>query len=92
MNNLFVYCEVENNTIAEVSQELLTKGRSLANQLNCELEAVVAGSQLDGIENQIMYYGIDKLHVFDDERLYPYTSLPHTAILVKLFKKEKPQI
>ena len=92
MNNLFVYCEIENNAIAEVSQELLTKGRSLANQLNCELEAVVAGSQLDGIENQIMFYGIDKLHVFDDVRLYPYTSLPHTAILVNLFKKEKPQI
>lgn len=92
MNNLFVYCEIEDGIIADVSLELLTKGRSLANQLNCQLEAVVAGNNLDGIEKQIMPYGVDKLHVFDDNKLYPYTSLPHTSVLVNLFKEEKPQI
>ena len=92
MNNLFVYCEIEDNTIVDVSLELLTKGRSLANQLKCQLEAVVAGSNLDGIEKQILPYGVDKLHIFDGEGLYPYTSLPHTSILVNLFKEENPQI
>ncbi|MDR2680982.1 MAG: electron transfer flavoprotein subunit alpha/FixB family protein [Tannerella sp.] len=92
MNNLFVYCEIEDGIIADVSLELLTKGRSLANRLNCRLEAVVAGSELDGIEKQVMPYGADKLHIFEDDRLYPYTSLPHTAILVNLFREEKPQI
>ncbi|MDR0699129.1 MAG: electron transfer flavoprotein subunit alpha/FixB family protein [Tannerella sp.] len=92
MNNLFVYCETEDGVVADVSLELLTKGRSLANQLNCCLEAVVAGINLDGVERQVLPYGVDKLHVFDDEWLYPYTSLPHTSILVTLFKEEKPQI
>jgi len=80
------------SVIAEVSLELLTKGRSLANQLNCKLEAIVAGSSLDGIEKQVMPYGVDVLHLFDDKRLYPYTSLPHAAVLVNLFKKEKPHV
>ena len=92
MNNLFVYCEIEEGNLADVSLELLTKGRSLANQLNCQLEAVVAGTGLKDIEKQILPYGVDKLHVFDGEGLYPYTSLPHTAILVNLFKEEQPQI
>ena len=92
MNNLFVYCEIEEGNVADVSLELLTKGRSLANQLNCQLEAVVAGTDLKDIEKQILPYGVDKLHVFDGEGLYPYTSLPHTSILVNLFKEEKPQI
>ncbi|WP_321518483.1 electron transfer flavoprotein subunit alpha/FixB family protein [uncultured Bacteroides sp.] len=92
MNNLFVYCEIEDGIIADVSLELLTKGRSLANQLKCQLEAVVAGYKLDDIEKQAIPYGVDKLHVFDAEGLYPYTSLPHTSILVNLFKEEKPQI
>ena len=92
MNNVFIYCEIEEKTVADVSLELLTKGRSLANQLGCQLEAVVAGSGLDGIEKQIFPYGVDKLHVFDADGLYPYTSLPHTAVLVNLFKEEKPQI
>ena len=39
MNNVFVYCEVEGTTVAEVSQELLTKGRKLANQQGVELHA-----------------------------------------------------
>ena len=91
MNNLFVYCEIEEGNVADVSLELLTKGRSLANQLNCQLEAVVAGTGLKDIEKQILPYGVDKLHVFDAEGLYPYTSLPHTSILVNLFKEEQPQ-
>jgi electron transfer flavoprotein alpha subunit len=92
MNNLYVYCEIENGIVADVSLELLTKGRSLATMLGCQLEAVTVGHQLDGIEKQVFPFFVDVLHLFDDVRLYPYTSLPHTAILVKLFEEEKPQI
>ena len=93
MNNVFVYCEVEGTTVAEVSQELLTKGRKLANQQGVELHAIVAGTSIKGqVENQILPYGVDKLFVFDAEGLFPYTSAPHTDILVNLFKEEKPQI
>ena len=75
-----------------MSLELLTKGRKLANQLGCQLEAIAAGTGLAGIEKQVLPYGVDKLHVFDAPGLFPYTSLPHTSILVNLFKEEKPQI
>ncbi len=92
MNNLFVYLELEGAQVEEVSLELLTKGRALANRLNCQLEAVAIGSKLDEIGKQVFPYGVDKLHLFDDARLFPYTSLPHTSVLVKLFEEEKPQI
>ncbi|MCX6308553.1 MAG: electron transfer flavoprotein subunit alpha/FixB family protein, partial [Bacteroidia bacterium] len=92
MNNLFVYCEIEDGIIGDVSLELLTKGRSLANELKCQLEAVVIGSNLTGIEKQVFPFGVDVLHVADDKRLAPYTTLPHAAILIKLFADEKPQI
>ena len=92
MNNVFVYCEIEGTTIADVSLELLTKGRKLANQLGCQLEAVVAGSGLEGVESQVLPYGVDKVHVFDAPGLFPYTSLPHSSVLINLFKEEKPQI
>ena len=93
MNNLFVYCEIEGTKVAEVSQELLTKGRKLATELGVELHAVVAGTGIKGkVEDQIFPYGVDRLFVFDGEGLFPYTSAPHTDILVNLFKEEKPQI
>lgn len=93
MNNVFVYCELEGTTVAEVSQELLTKGRKLANTLGVQLEAIAAGSGIVGnVEKQILPYGVDKLHIFDAPGLFPYTSKPHTSILVNLFKQEQPQI
>lgn len=92
MNNVFVYLEIEGTTVADVSLELLTKGRKLANQLGCQLEAVAAGSNLAGIEKQVLPFGVDKLHVFDAPGLFPYTSLSHSSVLINLFKEEQPQI
>ncbi|MGQ1891268.1 electron transfer flavoprotein subunit alpha/FixB family protein [Thermophagus sp. OGC60D27] len=92
MDNIFVICETEDGKVADVSLELLTKGRSLANQLNCQLEAVVLGHQLKEVEKQIFPYGADVVHIGDDSRLEPFTTLPYTSIIVELFKKEKPQI
>ena len=93
MNNVFVYCEIDKYTVEEVSYELLTKGRKLANELGVQLEAVVAGTDIKGkVEQEILSYGVDTLHVFDAEGLYPYTTKPHTSILVNLFKEKQPQI
>ena len=92
MNNLFVYCEIEDGQVAEVSLELLTKGRTLANELKCKLEAIAIGHKLDDVEKQVMPYGVDTLYLADDKRLYPYQTLPHTSIVVKLFEEQKPQI
>ena len=86
MNNVFVYCELEGNKVADVSLELCTKGRKLANQLGVQLEAVLVGYNLDGVEKQVIPYGVDRVHIFDAEGLFPYTSLPHTSAVVNLFK------
>jgi electron transfer flavoprotein alpha subunit len=93
MNNVYVYCELEGTQVAEVSQELLSKGRKLADTLGVKLEAVAVGTDIKGkVEAQIIPYGVDKLHVFDAPGLFPYTTLPHASILINLFKAEQPQI
>jgi electron transfer flavoprotein alpha subunit len=92
MNNVFVYCEIEEGQVAEVSQELLTKGRTLANELNCKLEAIAVGHQLEGVAAQVIPYGVDTLYLADDKRLSPYQTLPHASIIINLFNEQKPQI
>ena len=92
MNNIFVYCETDNGKVADVSLELLTKGRVLADSLGCELEALVLGHKLDGIEKELAKYGADVIHVADCECLAPYRTLPHSAVVCGVFKEEKPQI
>jgi electron transfer flavoprotein alpha subunit len=92
MNNIIVYCEIDEGKVADVSFELLTKGRSLASQLKCKLEALVIGKNVGSIPQQLFPYGVDTVYVADDARLEHYATLPHTAITVKLFKEQNPQI
>jgi len=92
MNNVFVICEIDEGKVVDVSLELMTKGRTLADQLKCKLEAVALGHNIAGIEKELYQYGADVVHVGDDKRLDPYTTLPHTAVITGVFDEEKPQI
>ena len=92
MKSVFVYCEVENQKVAEISLELLSAGKRLANKLGCPLEAMVLGNNLSNISEQISPYGVDKLYVADDERLEPYRTLPHASVANHILEKVDPQI
>ncbi len=93
MNNIFVYCEVtEEGLIADVSLELLSKGKKLADDLHVKLEAVVIGHNVPNLEGQLYPYGVDVIHYANHEKLFPYTTLPHASIILDLFGKEKPEI
>lgn len=92
MNNILVYCELNDGAVATVSLELLSEGRRLADKLGVELEAVVIGHNIGSVARELFPYGVDKVHVFDDARLADYTTLPHTSILCKLIKDEGYQI
>jgi len=93
MNSVFVYCEItEEGHVADVSLELLSKGRKLADELKTKLEAVVIGNNINGIECEISPYGVNRIYVADDSRLFPYSALPHSSIVIKLFQEQQPEI
>ena len=91
-NNLIVYCEWDEDHVADVSLELLTKGRVLADKLGVKLEALVIGHNLGDVEKTLMPYGADVVYKVDDARMYPYTTNPHAAVLINLFREIEPQI
>ena len=93
MNNIFVYCEItEEGLIADVSLELISKARKLANDLSCQLEAIVIGSNIENLEATLYPYGVDIINYANDERLFPYQTLPHFSIVTKLLKEKEAQI
>lgn len=92
MNNILVYCELRGEQVAEVSLELLSEGRRLANRLGVQLEAVALGASLQGVAAQVFPYGVDTLHLFEDSRLSPYTTLPYAEALSKLVRENDYQI
>lgn len=52
----------------------------------------MAGDNLKEVEKQILPYGVDTVYKFEDKRLSPYTSLPHSSILINLFREKEPRI
>jgi electron transfer flavoprotein alpha subunit len=93
MKNIFVYCEItEEHHIADVSLELLSKGRKLAAELGVVLEAVVIGSQLKEAFEQLQYFGVSVIHYAENEKLFPYRTLVHAKLIQSLFEKEQPEI
>ncbi|MGI6292311.1 MAG: electron transfer flavoprotein subunit alpha/FixB family protein [Bacteroidales bacterium] len=93
MKNIFVYCELtEEHRIADVSLELLSKGKKLADKLNVDLEAVVLGVQLDNAFEQLRSFGVSTIHYADDKQLFPYKTLTHAKLVQALFEKEQPEI
>lgn len=92
MNNIIVYCETNGNSVAEVSLELLTKAHSLAGQLKVQVEGILIGNDLKGLEKQLYAHGAQVVHKAEDKRLEFYQTLPHTSIVSKIIEKEQPQI
>lgn len=92
MNNIIVFCETDNGKLCDVSLELLTKARSLALTLNCDLEALLIGYNVEGLATELYSYGAKKIHLADAKELEFFRTLPYATIAINLFKQEQPQI
>lgn len=93
MKNVLIYCELnDKGIVADVSLELCTKGREIANRLGVHLDAIVLGNNIAQVEQQLFPYGVDTVYVGDDSRLAPYRTLPHFAMVSGLIKQEQPDV
>lgn len=92
MNNIIVFCETDNGKLCDVSLELLTKARSLAQTLNCDLEALLIGYNVENLQNELYQYGVKTIHLADNKQLEFFRTLPYASIAISLFKQEQPQI
>ncbi|WP_317855794.1 electron transfer flavoprotein subunit alpha [Chakrabartyella piscis] len=90
--NLWVFVEINQNRIAEVSLELLGIGRKLADEKGCHLVAVVLDENALLFAEDLISYGADKLIVCNDKGIGIYAEESCAHILDDLVEKEKPEI
>jgi len=90
--DVWVYCEVENNTIKNVSLELLFKGRKLADELDVKLGIVVIGMDLHEIVEKLKLCPIDEIIVVENETISCFDEMLYTDIFQQLIKSGKPSI
>lgn len=89
---IWVFAEQRENKIASVVSELLGKGRDLADVRECELTAVLLGSDLNALANELIYQGADKVIVVDNPELKNFTDTAYSYAFTELIKKYKPEI
>ncbi len=89
---VFVFAQQVDNKISGVALELLGKAKDLAKDLNTDVTAVLVGSGIKGLADELAEYGADKVIVVDDPELKDYRTEPYTHALAEVINKYKPEI
>lgn len=92
IGNVWVFIEQEGGTIAEVSLELLCKGRELAARLGVKTEALLIGNKLGKCVDKLYEYGADTVFLAEDPRLEPFTVQPFAKVIMDLIREYNPNI
>ena len=89
---VWVFIEQRDGKPADVSFELLSKGRKLADSLNGLLKAVVIGFNVNKIAEDSFKFGTDEAILIDHESLDKYRDIPYSRVLTDLVKERQPRI
>jgi electron transfer flavoprotein alpha subunit len=89
---VWVFIEHHSGRPADVSLELLTKGRKLAKELRGPLKGVLIGHEVDAVAKEAFRYGADELLVVDHPDLRDYRTLPYSRILCELIEERQPRV
>ena len=89
---VFVFAQQVDNVISNIAFELLGKAKDLANDLNTDVTAVLVGSGVKDLADQLAEYGADKVIVVDDPELKEYRTEPYTHALASVINEYKPEI
>lgn len=89
---VYVFAQQVDNEVSSIAFELLGKAKDLAKDLNTEVTAVLIGSGIKGLADQLAEYGADKVIVVDDPELKNYRTEPYAHALASVINKYKPEI
>ena len=89
---VMAFCEVTEGRLAAIGTELLGCGRKLADDLGEELCAVLVGSEVSGLAQDVIAFGADKVYVVEDALLKDYETDSYVSVMEKAVKQAMPQI
>jgi electron transfer flavoprotein alpha subunit len=84
--------EIAKGGLAPITIELLGAGRKLADELGEDLNALLLGSQIDGLAQEAIAYGADNVYVAEDSLLEHYNSDAYTQVAADLCRETSPSI
>ena len=91
-NSVMVYIQQSGGKAAEVSLELVSKARELADKLKAEVSAAIFGEKVEGEVKRLASFGADRVYLVEDPRLKYYTPVPYSKLMIRVVSEKKPQI
>ena len=91
MAEILVVIEHRNESLADVSLEMLTKGRELAERANDELLAVIIGKNVDMFVT-LLAQRADKVLAVKNDKLEHALAEPYQKTLAPIIKERKPKL
>ena len=89
---VYVFAQQVDNEISSIAFELIGKAKELAADLNTDVTAVLLGSNVKGLVDELAEYGADKVIVVDDPELETYRTEPYAHALASVINEYKPEI
>ena len=90
--DVWVFIEQNEGQFAEVSLELLGKGRELAGRLGSQLVALLCGDQVSGLAQEAIHCGADQVLLAEHPELAMYRTLPYSRVASDLVRQRCPYI
>ena len=91
-HGVWVFAEQRDGKLMQVAIELLGEGKKLAEAVGCELCAVLCGSNVEGLADELFEYGADKVYYADAPELAHYTTDGYTKVIYEAITQYKPEI
>ncbi len=90
---VFIFAQQVDNKISSIALELLGKAKDLAESLDEKtVTAVLIGSEVGGLTDELGAYGADRVIVVDDPELKDYRTEPYAHAVASVVDKYKPEI
>ena len=87
-----IFAQQVDNKLSSIAFELIGKAHELAADLGTEVTAVVLGSGIANLADELGEYGADKVVVIDNKELETYRTEPYAQALSAYINEYKPEI
>ncbi|MDO4284801.1 MAG: electron transfer flavoprotein subunit alpha/FixB family protein [Eubacteriales bacterium] len=89
---VFIFAQQVDNKLDNIAFELIGKAKELAADLQTEVAAVLLGSGVKDLCDELAAYGADKVILVDDPELKEYRTEPYAHALASVIGEFKPEI
>ncbi len=91
-SGVWVFAEQRGGEMPEVVTELMGQGRRLADELGCELGALLLGSGVSDLAGELFALGADAVYLADHQGLKDFNDDAWCQVMARVITEHRPEI